>query len=308
MNIPIKQRVWDNMINYACAAHQIHGTEIAGWGHYTHQKGIYKLAPLCKQEVKAAEVDNFPDEILHRVDYDMSDMVVQWHSHVNMGTTPSSVDTKNIADAMKLFDTLISIIVNIRGEYSCRIDYKTTNFYGGTMLQTIDKVQLEIGSNKVPMKIWEEVMVKCYKPKPIVIESKYDWYTNPHYPYNGVERYAGAGFQIAPPTREPEVTVNDLFPDTKVETIGDLVGNADKIRPVDKDIIYRGIYDMWEHNKAKIHIIEQIPAINEISLQLFDGNIVILDDDGVEFGDFVYYRWADFKEAIITVYGLNIII
>lgn len=130
--IPIKASVFQEIFGYAHAAYDLYKCEIAGWGHFDKKgdNGIYKLAPLPPQETAGAEVDSFPDEILALASsnkYDMSDMIVQWHSHMSLGCTPSVTDNKNIDYVLGLFPIIITIIVNVRDEYSARISYRQIN-------------------------------------------------------------------------------------------------------------------------------------------------------------------------------------
>ena len=64
IDITIDPAVLNKIFTYAHYADKHYGSEIAGWGHYTKDKGIYKLAPLSEQEVSSAEVEGFPDDIL----------------------------------------------------------------------------------------------------------------------------------------------------------------------------------------------------------------------------------------------------
>lgn len=114
--------VLNDIFKYAFYAYEHFDSEIAGWAHYKEERGIYKLAPLTKQVASGAEVDNFPNDLLEDESYDISDMMVQWHSHVNMNVFWSGTDEKCIKDTLKLTKTLISIVVNIFGEYKCRVD------------------------------------------------------------------------------------------------------------------------------------------------------------------------------------------
>ena len=123
IDINIKPDVFDKMFMYAHYAVKHFDSEVAGWGHYTLDKGIYKLAPLCEQTASTAEVEGFPDDILEMPDYDISDMCVQWHSHGRLGVMWSKTDEDNIADTLELTGFLISIVVNIKGEYKARVDY-----------------------------------------------------------------------------------------------------------------------------------------------------------------------------------------
>ena len=120
MQIAIDAKILFEMQEYAAWAEEHYESEIAGWGHYNKDEGIYKLAPLTKQVVHSAEALASPDELLES-DYDMSDMIVQWHSHVRMGVSPSQpdVETRNLIS--ELSGMVISIIINLKGEHSCYV-------------------------------------------------------------------------------------------------------------------------------------------------------------------------------------------
>jgi len=199
IDIQIDAKVLYQMFEYAAFASHIHGTEIAGWGHYSKKDGIYKLAPLLKQEVKGAEVDTFPDEIIHRQDYDISDMVVQWHSHVNFPVFASNTDKELIRKALKLFPYLISIIVNCKHEYFAELNYKHA---GGVELDTPLNMEVNLIPYYDNTAVYNEVKKKCYEPKEVVekvtaVEGanhkkgwhpRYGsgtWYGKNFYPHNG---------------------------------------------------------------------------------------------------------------------------
>lgn len=120
--ILIDANALNKMFRYAQYAQEHFDSEIAGWAHYNDDQGIYKLAPLTKQKASRTEVDNFPNDILEKPGYDISDMMVQWHSHVNMNVFWSGTDENCIRETLKLTKTLISVVVNIFGEYKCRVD------------------------------------------------------------------------------------------------------------------------------------------------------------------------------------------
>lgn len=126
MNIAIDAKVLFEMQEYAAWANEHYDAEIAGWGHYSHEEGIYKLAPLTRQVVHGAEALATPDELL-KTDYDMSDMIVQWHSHVNMGCTPSQPDIQTRNEIAKLSGLVVSIIINLKGEHTCNITVAKAN-------------------------------------------------------------------------------------------------------------------------------------------------------------------------------------
>lgn len=170
IEIPISASVLAQIQKYAAVADDLYRSEIAGWAHYTKEKGIYKLAPLCRQEASGAEVNNFPNDILNNIDYDMSDMNVQWHSHVKMKAFWSPTDENCISDTLKLTKYLISIVVNVFGEIKCRIDYLSENktVFGLNPIQiTYDGKLIIRNDDNSTLK---EVKRKLYEPpQPIVM-------------------------------------------------------------------------------------------------------------------------------------------
>ncbi len=164
MEILIKETVLNKMFAYADEAKKQFNSEIGGFAHYKNDM-VYKLAPLQRQKATAANVDIEPDELV-KSDYNMSDMIVQWHSHIDMGVTPSGTDTKNIKESLKLMKSLITIIVNCKRETFCRVDIMDPKFG-----------QLTIKSELVPVRntrtidVSGEVKEKLYKD-PIIVN---DW-------------------------------------------------------------------------------------------------------------------------------------
>ena len=164
IKIGISNDAYNQMYEYAYWANEKQQTEIAGWAHWTKDKGIYKLAPMVKQIASGAEVDAFPSGILNDVKYDMSDMVVQWHSHVNMTTFFSGQDTKNIKDSMELWSMLISIVVNLKGEYTAKLHISGN---GRIKFPTVVEMDVEL-YRYYPTKsfVRDEVYSKLSRPKP----------------------------------------------------------------------------------------------------------------------------------------------
>ena len=163
VKIPIDAKVLFQMYEYADSARKAFGTEIAGWAHYNKDKGIYKLAPLLPQEVSGAEVSSFPDEHINDMKYDISDMLVQWHSHVMFSCHPSQPDNDLIKEALKLMPMIISIIVNCKGEYSATVSLKQAGVF---TFQEFVKLDAELVTYYDCPNILKEVRKKCYKPKP----------------------------------------------------------------------------------------------------------------------------------------------
>jgi len=171
IRMPINSAAFTKMFEYAFYAHKHFNAEIAGWGHYSKTKGIYKLAPLSKQIVEGVEVNNFPDDILNDIKYDISDMIVQWHSHVNGSCAPSGAngDEGNIVKILKVMPVVISIIVNCRNEYSARLSYSSIK--GSTYsfdLPSIISYNLELVPYYDNSSISKEVLAKCKRPKLVI--------------------------------------------------------------------------------------------------------------------------------------------
>ena len=163
IEIFVDAKVLYQMYEYAAFAKHHFQAEVAGWGHYNKDKGIYKLAPLTKQEVSGAEVNNFPNEILSAVDYNISDMLVQWHSHVDMGVTPSATDVSTIKETLKITPCLISIIVNCKHEYSARLDFARTSVFD---LPNPVTFEVELIPYYINKEVSKEIKRKLYRPKP----------------------------------------------------------------------------------------------------------------------------------------------
>lgn len=144
-------------------AHHHFKSEVAGWAHWNAKKGIYKLAPLMEQEITAVEVETFPNEILSDTSYDLSDMCVQWHSHVYMGCTPSQTDNNTIKDMVEQMPLLISIIINCKMEYTATVTISKVN---GLPLADIVKVDAELIPVFNDKCISKQILSKLKRPKP----------------------------------------------------------------------------------------------------------------------------------------------
>ena len=104
----ITSRAWYKLVAFI---HLIGDYEISGFGRI--QEGTYngKKAALVtdfdiiKQEVKAAYVESDDDAVLDfimKLPADQrSEWTLDWHSHVDMGTTPSGTDWNNYSDMLK---------------------------------------------------------------------------------------------------------------------------------------------------------------------------------------------------------------
>jgi len=313
MDIYIKPPVWKKIINYACAANEIHGTEIAGWGHYNQKKGIYKLAPLTKQEVKGAEVDSFPDELLKQSDYVISDMSVQWHSHVNMRAFFSSTDIANIKNNMKLMELLVSLVVNVREEYACRVDFAYYTPFGVRKVETIDNINVIVGNNtKIPEDILEEVRTKCtkYTPPQIISATQIgfgygrefgygrDW-TNPYFP------------DIVNDKKKVDKKTEEKTAETIPDQVSFLPEEVEYplLSPSELHSLILKINVLIEQNPSKMEIVDYYNdgKSEYLFAQFFDGRIMTIEDNGINIANFSYTNYVKFIDALKTLYGSQLI-
>jgi hypothetical protein len=163
IKMSIDRKVFADMFEIAHWAKVHNQSEVAGWGHWTPEKGIYKLAPLLEQEASGAEVDTFPDAILNDVKYDVSDMTVQWHSHVDMSVFFSATDKKLIEEALELYPFLISIVVNCKGQYYAELNISRAGQFDLPVVVSLEVELVPIYAQSRWSKIVKD---KVRKPKP----------------------------------------------------------------------------------------------------------------------------------------------
>lgn len=166
IQIPIDARVLYEMQEYAGYAKHHFASEIAGWAHYKQDRGIYKLAPLPKQEITGATADTSSMDVTNDINYDISDMVVHWHSHVDMMPNPSGTDLQQIKDTLGIMPMLISIIVNCKGQYTARLDVKQVGGKFGVKLNSPESYEVELIPYYSNKKVSQEVLKKLRRPKP----------------------------------------------------------------------------------------------------------------------------------------------
>lgn len=286
IDIEIDAKVLYKMFELAAYANSLFNSEIAGWGHYSKENGIYKLAPLPKQTVSGAEVDAFPDEILRDQKYDISDLTVQWHSHVNFGCTPSAIDRTQIRESMKLFPYLITIIVNCKHEYTAEVHIKPKQ------VDLPEHITYEV--NLIPyydnIRVQKLVLKQCSKPKPKPQQqTQYKTTPSESKSFKKEERQRrgwnptyGTGMYID----------NDFYPDT---------GNF-----MVKNIVYNPLKNTYEkhHNGEIIVPFQNKPASAENNLELFAPATQSTQDDKYKppaseaDDDDSYYTQADIREII----------
>lgn len=268
IEIPIDAKVLYQMYEYAAFAKHYYASEIAGWGHYDKDKGIYKLAPLTKQEVSGAEVDNFPNEILSDTEYNISDMIVQWHSHVDMGVTPSVTDINTIKETLKITPALISIIVNCKNEYTARLDFARANVFNLPNPVTFPIKLIPYYVNK---EISREVKKKLSLPKPKTndVSSAKDNYS---YWEGGVREYWDSSLQMFVPLKEDKGQSNLIQLSKNEITAMDLDIAISKIIGIAKENIGEFEYCPSSSNNGLGDLLIHIPTGDFLSIDDFSVN------------------------------------
>lgn len=110
--IKIKYEILSKIFAYAEACE----LEVSGWGVFNNKRKIIdKIFPLYEQYCSAVDTEHDMINVNRMANF-------HWHSHVNMGTFWSSQDESTIENIGKYIPTLISLVVNKRKEYKCRVD------------------------------------------------------------------------------------------------------------------------------------------------------------------------------------------
>jgi len=96
----IEQRAW---IKLMCFIHLIGDYEISGFGRIVDGRVVD--FDILKQEVRGAYVEASDDAVIDFIRRTPADQrgewILDWHSHVEMGTTPSGTDWTNYEDMLK---------------------------------------------------------------------------------------------------------------------------------------------------------------------------------------------------------------
>lgn len=128
MTIQISPKNWKILHTYV----QECSTELSGYGYFNPKTmTIEKIFPLFPQRCSSSytEID---DKAMVKMALDPQTRKVNfwWHSHVNMGCTPSQTDHSFINDYGKTGELLVTLILNKKGEYYCRLDlFKPVKVY-----------------------------------------------------------------------------------------------------------------------------------------------------------------------------------
>jgi hypothetical protein len=108
---------------------------------------------------------------LKDVNYKLDDLIVQWHSHADMGVMWSGTDEANIKDILGLYNTIISVVVNIYGEYRARMDTVVAG-HGNFQFDIgkITKFNVALTPYINSPKIVGDVKKMLFQPKPPKVE------------------------------------------------------------------------------------------------------------------------------------------
>lgn len=168
MDICITNRDWTKVINFAKCAEDKWGTEIGGMAVTIEDKDgdwWIKEPVILKQEVSGGSCDLDKAELAKyygkmELKYRNHNMrFCWWHSHANMNAFWSGTDTSTI-DEYKDGDLSFALVVNIKGEYKCRISvWKPIEMH--------EDVELNVQQDdaiKIPKRISNEVEELCTQP------------------------------------------------------------------------------------------------------------------------------------------------
>lgn len=156
---------WQMIMEYARQC----DVEINGFGliDYDPITGVIRLsgAFITKQDASMYGVE-IDDADLHRHMYTLSQEGIsasrvkfQWHSHVDMPTYFSDVDTANIDRWSG--DLLVSLVVNKQGSWKCRVDlYKPLRLSFDVKLEVELPAAGEVLQAQVSADMAEKVVVK----------------------------------------------------------------------------------------------------------------------------------------------------
>ena len=90
-------------------------------------------------DIDVGQLDWLMSELLARGEAP-KDWFLHWHSHVNMGTSPSSIDQNTLFELAKQSQAgfAVGLVVNIRGETNGRVAFKSPVLPGQLVEQTLN--------------------------------------------------------------------------------------------------------------------------------------------------------------------------
>ena len=163
----ITQRAY---IKLMCYIYLIGDYEISGFGRI--QDGTITDFKILKQDVKSAYVECDENAVLDFIrtipTEELAEWELDWHSHVNMGTSPSGTDTTNYAEMHKMRGGKQFPIMIINKKQ----DYTLANYISRDRIEDIELTIIEEDVSKEEIdEIYEEAKrdVETYCTKNIVV-------------------------------------------------------------------------------------------------------------------------------------------
>jgi len=125
IEVHIPYSTWIKMMTYV----QLCKMEINGFGMVTRIGNTFYVSDvfITDQEVSSVHAETDGIALAHHIEemvragVDLSLVRFQWHSHVNMTAQFSPIDTGTM-DRYENVDWWVSLVVNKRGEATCRVD------------------------------------------------------------------------------------------------------------------------------------------------------------------------------------------
>lgn len=188
-------------IKLMCYINLIGDYEISGFGRI--QDGVITDFKILKQEVKSAYVECSDDAVMEFVrsipTEQLSEWELDWHSHVDMGTTPSGTDWDNYESmsALRGHKQFPAMIVNKKQEFTL-INYISESKHDAIDLYITNE---DIGKNEINA-IYEEakvdiknnctktIFIKDTKPNTTTYPTYKDYYSGYYgYDYNTADDF-----------------------------------------------------------------------------------------------------------------------
>ena len=182
MKLIIKEQIWRRLLSYARASAELN-VEVQGWGKAEWNGEdliLSQLYPLPKQTGNGVNTKIEPDSSMTKY---VMEANLHWHTHPKMGAFFSGTDVEDIKNILKGRTSIISLVLNEKGEIKGRLDYtaKVKIFNKEKMRQITEELVIDI-QDEILEEVLDEVKskVKKYEISPYYsYYSKYkkeDWY------------------------------------------------------------------------------------------------------------------------------------
>lgn len=188
-------------IKLMCYINLIGDYEISGFGRI--QDGIITDFKILKQEVKSAYVECSEDAVMDFVrsipTEQLSEWELDWHSHVDMGTTPSGTDWDNYKSmsALRGHKQFPAMIVNKQQQFTL-INYISENKHDSIGLyitdEDIEKAEIDAiykeAEADIKANCTKTIFIKDTKPNKATYPTHKDYYSGYYgYDYNAEDDF-----------------------------------------------------------------------------------------------------------------------